>query len=142
MTPQMSLASYASTSVTPARSKEQIEDLLIKVGAVGFRWSSRTTLPGEEILEAGLEWNGREVAFRLKVGYEDDQERKQRLRALYWYLKAKVEAIMFGLVDLEREFLPYLLTADGETVFDHLGGQNMRLLAAPNEPVEPEVIEP
>jgi hypothetical protein len=99
-------------------------------------------LPGEEILEAGLEWNGREVAFRLKVGYEDDQERKQRLRALYWYLKAKVEAIMFGLVDLEREFLPYLLTADGETVFDHLGGQNMRLLAAPNEPVEPEVIEP
>jgi hypothetical protein len=138
----MSLSSYANTSVTPARSKEQIEELLIKVGAVGFRWSSRTTLPGEEILEAGLEWNGREVAFRLTVTYEDDRERKQRLRALYWYLKAKVEAIMFGLVDLEREFLPYLLTADGETVFDHLGGQNMRLLAGPKEAVGAEVIDP
>jgi hypothetical protein len=44
-------------------------------------------------------------------------------------------------VDLEREFLPYLLTADGETVFDHLGGQNMRLLAEPKEPVEPEAID-
>jgi hypothetical protein len=127
----MSLASYANTGVPPGRSKEQIEELLIKVGAVGFRWSSRTTLPGEEVLEAGLEWQGREVAFRLKVTYEDERERKQRLRALYWYLKAKVEAIIFGLVDLEREFLPYMLTASGETVFDHLGGQNMRLLAAP-----------
>lgn len=127
----MSLSSYANTNVTPGRSREQIEDLLIKVGAVGFRWSSRTTMPGEEVLEAGLEWQGREVAFRLTVAYEDERQRKQRLRALYWYLKAKVEAIMFGLVDLEREFLPYMLTASGETVFDHLGGQNMRLLAAP-----------
>lgn len=141
MTPQMSLTSYANTSVAPGRSKEQIEDLLIRVGAVGFRWSSRTTLPGEEVLEAGLEWNGREIAFRLNVTYEDDQQRKQRLRALYWYLKAKVEAIMFGLVDLEREFLPYMLTASGETVFDELGGQNMRLLAPPQEAADGELVE-
>ncbi len=136
MTKPGSLQSYASTAVTPGRTKEQIEDLLQHVGAVGFRWSSRTTLPGEEILEAGLEWNGRELAFRLKVAFEDDRQRKQRLRALYWYLKAKVEAIQFGLVDLEQEFLPYLLTHTGETIFDSLGGQDMKLLAAPSE-IEP-----
>jgi hypothetical protein len=131
--PQSSLQSYAKTPVSSSRTKEQIEALLDRIGAVGFRWSSRTVLPGRETLEAGLEWNGREIAFRLVVNFEDDQQRKQRLRALYWYLKAKVEAIQFGLVDLEQEFMPYLLTASGETVYDELGGANIKLLAAPKE---------
>ena len=125
-----SLKSYASTSVTAGRTKEQVDELLTKIGAVGFQWSS---MGNRETLEALLEWNGKKIAFRLHVDYEDERERKQRLRALYWYLKAKVEAIQFGLVDLEREFLPYLLTASGKTVYDELGGQNMRLLAAPKE---------
>lgn len=128
-----SLESYAATRVSPGRSKEQIEELLARVGAVGFRWSSRTTMPGEEILEAALEWDGKELAFRLTASYEDERERKQMLRALYWHLKAKIEAIQFGLVELEREFLPYLLTAKGETIFDELGGLNMRLLPAGDE---------
>ncbi len=126
-----SLQSYAQTQVAAGKTKDQIEELLTRVGAVGFRWASRTVLPGEDILEAGLECNGRQLAFRLAVRYEDDRERKQRLRALYWYLKAKVEAIQFGIIDLEQEFLPYLITASGETVFDHLGGSNMKLLALP-----------
>ena len=126
-----SLQSYAATQVAAGKTKEQIEELLTRVGAVGFRWSSRTILPGEEVLEAALEWNGREIAFRLAVQFEDDRERKQRLRALYWYLKAKVEAIEFGLVDLEQEFLPSLITSSGETVYEHLGGANMQLLALP-----------
>ena len=125
-----SLRSYSNTSVTPGATKEQVDKLLAKIGAVGFRWSS---MANRETLEAFLEWNGKKIGFRLHVDYEDERERKQRLRALYWYLKAKVEAIQFGLVDLEREFLPYLLTASGQTVYDELGGKNMRLLAAPKE---------
>ena len=128
-----SLESYANTSVAPGRTKEQIEELLTRVGAVAFRWASRTILPGEDVLEAGLEWKGRELAFRLSIQFEDERQRKQRLRALYWYLKAKVEAIQFGIIDLEQEFLPYLITASGETVYDHLGGANMKLLALPEK---------
>ena len=128
--PSGSLQSYINTNVTPGATKEQVDKLLAKIGAVGFQWSS---MGNRETLEALLEWNGKKIAFRLHVDYEDEQERKQRLRALYWYLKAKVEAIQFGLVDLEREFLPYLLTASGKTVYDELGGENMRLLAAPKE---------
>ena len=107
--------------------------MLTRVGAVAFRWASRTILPGEDVLEAGLEWKGRELAFRLSIQFEDERQRKQRLRALYWYLKAKVEAIQFGIIDLEQEFLPYLITASGETVYDHLGGTNMKLLALPEK---------
>ena len=128
--PKESLKSYAYTRVAPGKSKEQIEALLVRVGAVGFRWVSR--IGESEILEAGLEWNGKQLAFRLQVSFASEDERKQKLRALYWYLKAKVEAIEFGLVDLEQEFLPALITSSGETVYEHLGGQNMKLLALPD----------
>lgn len=126
-----SLKSYASTSVSPGQSRDAIQRLLETVGAKGFRWSSSVGYPGHEMLEAGLEWEERPIAFRLEVNFEDQRQHRQMMRALYWYLKAKVEAIQFGLVDLEREFLPYLLVAGGETVFDHLGGAHLKLLEAP-----------
>ncbi len=130
------LQSYANTAVPSHRSKEQVEELLRRVGAMGFRWSS---FGSRETLEAGLEWDGGRMAFRLQVDYEDDREHKQKLRALYWYLKAKVEAIQFGLVDLEQEFLPYMLTPSGRTVFEEIPEAQRRgwLLEAPKgEPSE------
>lgn len=133
-----SLDSYANTQVTPGRSKEQIEALLIGVGAKGFRWSSEIGLPGKETIEAVLEWNEREIGFRLAVSFEDEREKKRRLRALYWYLKAKIEAIHFGLVDLEQEFLPYLITPSGRTMYDELGGPEMKLL--PERVAEGELV--
>jgi len=35
--------------------------------------------------------------------------------------------------ELEQEFLPYLLTSEGRTVFEHIGGVNMALLPPPSE---------
>lgn len=139
----MSLESYAHTSVSPGRTKEQIEKLLERVGAVGFRWDSGrpqqsdgnsvydVLAHGYEQLTAGLRWNDREIAFRLRIEYLDEKKQRQNLRALYWYLKAKIEAIEFGIVDLEQEFLPYVLVSGDETVYDSLGGPNLRLLVAP-----------
>ena len=126
-----SLQSYINTNVSAGQTKEQIERLLLQVGAVGFRWSS---YQGRDTLEAGLELEARRIAFRLSVEYDGDKQRKQRLRALYWYLKAKVEAIQFGIVDLEQEFLPYLLTASGRTVYEDLPPESRTgwLLEAPS----------
>ena len=117
----MTLKSYKATQVSVAKSREGIDKLLEKIGAVSFRWSSEVEL-GRETLEALLKVDGRKLGFRLTVDYADEKERKQMMRALYWYLKAKVEAIEFGLVDLEREFLPYLLTSSGQTVAETLAG--------------------
>lgn len=130
------LQSYANTTVPPHRSKEQVEELLQRIGAVGFRWSS---FQGREILEAAVEWNDGRMSFRLTVTYEEEHERKQQLRALYWYLKAKVEAIQFGLVDLEQEFLPYMLTTSGRTVFEEIPETQRRgwLLEAPKDEPSP-----
>lgn len=135
-----SLKSYAHTSVGAGRTKEQIESLLKKVGAVGFRWDSE--LPemrasenacGFEQLSAMIRWHGRNLAFRLRIEYVEERQQRQNLRALYWYLKAKIEAIEFGIVDLEQEFMPYMLAASGQTLYDELGGASMRLLTAPQE---------
>ena len=135
-----SLKSYAHTSVGAGRTKEQIELLLVKVGAVGFRWDSG--LPqlrdsenacGYEQLSAMIRWHDRKLAFRLRIEYIDERQQRQNLRALYWYLKAKIEAIEFGIVDLEQEFMPYMLVASGQTLYDELGGSHMRLLTAPQE---------
>ncbi len=135
----MSLKSYAHTSVGAGRSKEQIELLLHKVGAVGFRWDSSLPQPlvgdgcGYEQLTAALSWNDRKIAFRLRIEYTTPKQQRQNLRALYWYLKAKIEAIEFGIVDLEREFMPYMLAPSGQTMYDELGGRNMRLLLESGE---------
>lgn len=137
---QGSLNSYANTSVSAGRTKEQIEALLQKVGAVGFQWLSNLpyTLDGERIggfdqLTAAICWHDRQQAFQLRVEWDDERRQRQNLRALYWYLKAKIEAIQFGIVDLEREFLPYLLARSGRTVYDELGGSDIRLLPSGEE---------
>ena len=131
------IKSYANTTVSAAKTREQLEKLLISVGAVGFRWSSNLE-EGSEIIEAALKWEGRQIAFRLRVEFEDERERRQQMRALYWYMKAKIEAIHFGLVDLQQEFLPYLLTEGGTmTVFESIqkGKSQLLLQEAADGPV-------
>ena len=127
------LTSYKSTSVPPYKTREDIEGLLIRVEAQGFRWSNNFKA---EILEAALHWQGKTLAFRLTVAFDSDKARAQRLRALYWYLKAKIEAIQFGIVDLEQEFLPYLLVSGGQTFFEQTteaGNAPWKQLAAGQE---------
>lgn len=127
------LKSYSGTSVSPAQSRQHIEELLVKVGAKGFRWASTVGYPGREGLEAIIEWEGRPFSFRIEVSFEDERRRRQLMRALYWYLKTKIEAVQLGLVDLEHEFLPYLLTSEGRTVYEQLRASLPKMLAAPAE---------
>lgn len=135
-----SLKSYANTNVSVGKTKEQIETLLQRVGAVGFQWNSG--LPelrdsenacGFEQITAGIRWHNRDLAFRLRIEFIGERRKRQCLRALYWYLKAKVEAIEFGIVDLEQEFMPYILAPSGETLYDELGVSVMRLLPPSKE---------
>lgn len=145
---EQSLKSYAHTSVSPGRTKEQIETLLRKIGAVGFRWDTgllslkaSENACGFEQLAARIRWYGNDLAFRLRIEYVTEREQRQNLRALYWYLKAKIEAIEFGIVDLEQEFMPYMLAPSGRTMYDELGGSNLRLLSAPEESEEETDVE-
>jgi hypothetical protein len=127
------LRSYSETKVSPAQSRQDVEDLLVKVGAKGFRWASTVGYPGRESLEAVVEWESQPFSFRIEVTFEDERQRRRLMRALYWYLKTKIEAVQLGLVDLEHEFLPYLLTSEGRTVYDQLRSTLPKMLAPPPE---------
>ena len=39
----------------------------------------------------------------------DDQGERQASRMLYWWMKAKIETIKFGLADFDTEMMPYQL---------------------------------
>jgi hypothetical protein len=128
--PEMSLPTYASTRVPPGRSRDVIEALLQRIGVDAVRW---TTMAAEETVE--FRWpraNGSPLAFRLMVPFDSPKKRAQMLRALYWYLKSKIEAIELGLVDLEQEFFPQMLTQGGQTIYESVQDHGFQRLIGPD----------
>lgn len=130
MTRKSGLQSYAHTGVSPGRSHDSIEKLLERIGVDLFRWTSTIDAEGIEFRWPRPE--GSPVAFRLVIRFDSPARRAQMLRALYWYLKAKIEAIEFGLLDTEQAFLPHMLTPGGKTVFERIQDGDMEALIGPD----------
>ena len=108
---------YEDTAVTVDKSQSQIRKLLrdFDVEAVRF-----TSFPAFAQLEFVRKVEGGQLTpFRITIkpkitgtGYTMaalDKAEKQIWRLAYWWLKAKVEAVKFGLVEFEQDFLPYML---------------------------------
>lgn len=129
---------YRQTQVSPYKSQEYIEKLLRKHGVDAVRW---TSVPGVAGLEFRLPRGEGGIGFHVGVEYLHESSRAQYMRALYWYIKAKLEAIDFGLVDFEREFLPFLITGPNRTLGDEVierltdgsFGSDVPLLPSPRE---------
>jgi len=113
------------TDVPVDRSKAQIEKMLTDAGAdsVGsFQTSDKamlmfklagTTYRFMVPLPAGprdLKAGGR--------GFDVEQRRRQRWRALALVIKAKLEAGRSGITSVETELLPYAVLPNGRTVAD------------------------
>jgi hypothetical protein len=127
------MAQYAkSTSVTPEKSRAEIERTLKRYGcdAFAFAWQ------GENAMIA-FEAHGRQVKFMVPIPGRDeytttpggqtrydegaidkawDQGIRQRWRALALAIKAKLEAVEAGIVSFEDEFLAHFVLPDGQTV--------------------------
>lgn len=130
------LHTYASTSVSPARSREVIERLLKRIGVDGFRW---TVLADSEGIE--FRWprpNRTPAGFRLQIHFDGPRKQAQMLRVLYWYLKSKIEAIEAGLVDMEEEFMPHMLMPSGQTVYEAVQDAGFEQLVGPSQIALPE----
>ncbi len=152
--------SYAErTTVSPDRSRAEVERVLERYGARGFvyGWDG-----GRAVI--GFRAQGRVVRFYLllpdldefakdgrrsvapgiaKARYE--QEVRRRWRALALTVKAKLEAVQSGITTFEQEFLAHLLLPDGETVAEwikpqlesvYLSGQMPRTLLGGLVPAE------
>lgn len=130
------MGGYAQgTSVSAERSQDEIRSFLRKRGADQF-------LMGED--DNGITFMFRMEAriFRFIIKVPDETEflftdagrkrkpeavRKEvegewrrRWRVLGLVLKAKMELVDTGVVELEEEFLAHLLTDDGHTVYEHV----------------------
>ena len=138
---------YEDSKVTVEKSQRDIKSLLARFDVQATRFTSYpayTVLEFVRGTEAGTRTSYR-ITIQPKLGEKPglstsawDRAERQVWRVVYWWLKAKVEAIEFGLVEFEQDFLPYMLLqgADGrsrtmtEITFDHLAGR----IAVPDDP--------
>ncbi len=118
---------YEGTAVSEGESLSEIEVLLRRHKVDATRW---TNTMGVIRLEFSWPYQGSSLAFRVDLaiprsldGYtltpkQREQERRRRLRVLLNHIKAKLVAVEDGLVDMEQEFLPYLLGPGDRTMGD------------------------
>jgi len=138
---------YEDTSVSIDKSQAQIRKLLNKFNVKAIRF---TSYPSYALLEFMREVSDKQyVPYRITVepkvrdwarnsARELDRAERQVWRVAYWWLKSKLEAIEFGLVEFEQDFLPYMLLQDSvgheETVakvfFERLAGR----IGSPEDP--------
>lgn len=116
-------AAYEETSVLVDKSKTQIEKLLKKFNVKAIRF---TSYPSYGLLEFVREVGDKQfIPYRLTVkpkvrewarnsSSELDRAERQVWRVVYWWLKTKLEAIDFGLVEFEQDFLPYMMLTDNQ----------------------------
>ncbi len=100
---------YRDTKVTWLESQGHVTALLAKYGIVETRF---TNYGGHAYIEFLLPKEGWPVRLSIPVDLQDQKETNARWRALYWYLKSKMEATQFGLVDLKTEWLPFIVIGD------------------------------
>ncbi len=99
------------TEVAVGKSKRQIEELLVarKVQQYHTGWDEE-----RDIIEFG--WKDKQIRFVLKrpdarrlSSSMLEQADRQRWRALYLVVRAKIEAVEAGLAIFEEEFLAFIV---------------------------------
>lgn len=120
---------YQDTSVPEGRSREQIDEMLIKSGVFAIQWTDTPySIQGKEmpilqfIIKTTLQ--GVEYQFGVKLqpplldaergrGYEKKivPNRNASMRMLHWYVKSKLEAIEYGLEDQVEAWMPRIIAS-------------------------------
>lgn len=127
------MSRYASeTTVSPEKSRAEIEHTLTRYGASSFMY-------GWDATRAVImfEMNGRRLKFMLPLPDRNeflrtevkrqvrsseaqqaafDKAVRQRWRALALVIKAKLEAVEAGIAEFEEEFLAHIVLPNGQTV--------------------------
>lgn len=129
----------AQTSVSPEKSRQEIETILKRYGATSFAYAST---PDKSMI--GFQAAGRMIRFMLpmpslasfkryrrKGAYSDtirtdkqqqdayDQACRQRWRALSLAIKAKLEAVESEISTFEEEFMAQIVLPNGQTMAEH-----------------------
>ncbi len=135
------MAYAEKTSVSVAKTKADIEDMIQKAGAGQFISGYK-----EDTAVIGFSLTGRQIRFVLPLPDKQDKkfwftpERRNRRtdeqaytaweqacrakwRALYLIIKAKLEAVDSGISTIEREFFYDIVLPDGKTIGEFMAPQ-------------------
>ncbi|WP_040412077.1 hypothetical protein [Desulfosporosinus sp. OT] len=129
-------APYANTSVHYAKTQGEIIELFDKYGILDIRFTSLGS-SGQLIFEftnmVEMQKQMVPASVRIVIPNITEKNRNQLHRALFYYLKSKMEALSFEFVEFVKEFFPYLVTRDDAgrttTIYDYLGPQYKLALA-------------
>lgn len=133
------MSTYAAkTTVTPERSRAELENILKRYGATAFGYGYEESRAVVTFRAAGRIVRfviavPQVEEFRMGSGYRArtpvqqrnarDQAERQIWRALVLVVKAKLEAVESGIVTFEQEFMANVLLPDGSTVGDWMQPQ-------------------
>lgn len=117
------------TTVTPDRSRQEIERTLARYGANQFMygWAGKGATVGfrmhDRLVRLVVRHPSQEDVPRTPTGRAKrnqdkalDVESRRRWRSLALVVKAKLEAVDAGISTFEAEFLAHILLPDGKTV--------------------------
>lgn len=118
--------SYAATTTVPvAKTKQEIEALVMKKGGSSFGMMTNAE-QATVMFEAG----GRKIIMRLplypgtsanRTAKQADQWVRSRWRGLFLTIKAKFESIDAGIETFEEAFLAHIALPGGDTVYENVG---------------------
>ena len=108
---------YDDTAVPVSKTQEAIKKLLASFQVTRTRF---TSMPSGALLEFVRQVESDQlIPFRITISpkvrnrnatlRDWEQAERQVWRVAFFWLKSKLEAIEFGLVEFEEEFLPYML---------------------------------
>lgn len=113
---------YQDTAVDSYKSQGDLDRLMSRYGVEATRWS---TYPGLIRFEFQLNRLGYRIDVPVPAGRTDresEQLRRERARVMFYYVKAKMNAVETGVGDIAREFLPYMITGTGRVLGDEVIG--------------------
>ena len=133
--------SYAEgTQVSEAKTRLELEKILTRMGAAQFgvmtdyenrlatiafvykrvQVQMQIPLPNPKDRRFTHSKNGAWLRSPEAAKREVESEVRRRWRCLLLAIKAKLVAVQDGICTFEREFLPYMVCADGTTIADKL----------------------
>ena len=103
---------YRGTEVSVDKSQAEMRRLLRKFDVEDLQFTFRAS-QGIQLVFAKPDQVGHFDTYRLRVQplTNDDKGERQAMRMMYWWAKAKMETVEFGIADFETEWLPYRLVA-------------------------------
>lgn len=138
---------HERTTLSIARTREQIDRILKRWGVAGIQWEDNFE---KGVVNLRFRWknedDGIQYVARYQMTFEDDEklrekavdgrnqkfsrkkfdrlkkERgKQEHRVFLRFLSNVIETVNSGLIDVVQVFLPWLEDAEGVTVFERIG---------------------